>query len=429
MGVYMGELPAGLDVLCVLNEGFWLFYLADSVYEKRREEHGKAVFAILVLGYVLLSGVFRRGVSDVPYLIPALILCTVSVALYWKCNAVNAFAVSGGYLFAYALFGEMEELLFYWVRQGRLLRGTEGIARGRMICGAAGAVVWLVLNAAFAWWRSRHKRPRAWHRDAVMALGVCTASFFAVVFTFNLLQALSDGGNLGWYLFLMLLVGLILWGYYYEKRRQMQDRLRILDMQNGMLERNYKRVSAFYAENAKLYHDMNHHLDAVGRMLEKGQEGEALAYIESLREPLRASKIPAYTGIDIIDTLLYEAGQQAAGRGILMELKLQPLPQDIAVEKKDLCALFGNLLDNAVEAAQRKITLSVKRVHGMIIIEMENDYEKKPKVEAGRFVSSKGEDSRHGWGTQIVRQIVKKYDGSIAYQAGERFRVEVMLNG
>lgn len=122
-------------------------------------------------------------------------------------------------------------------------------------------------------------------------------------------------------------------------------------------------------------------------------------------------------------------GRRAERKGIVLELKIQPLPGDTAIEKKDLCALFANLLDNAVEAARGRIMLSVRKVHGMLVIVAENDYTGEPVMEENRFVTSKEDRERHGWGTRIVEEIVKKYDGSIGYEVGELFRVELMLNG
>ena len=48
---------------------------------------------------------------------------------------------------------------------------------------------------------------------------------------------------------------------------------------------------------------------------------EALAYIESVQEPLQCKMIPVHTGVDIVDTVIYEAKEKAEQRNILYRLK------------------------------------------------------------------------------------------------------------
>ena len=62
--------------------------------------------------------------------------------------------------------------------------------------------------------------------------------------------------------------------YQYEKE--------LLVKYTALLEKNYEKLSTFYNENAKLYHDMNHHLNALYNLLEGGKQLEAKEYIEEI---------------------------------------------------------------------------------------------------------------------------------------------------
>jgi sensor histidine kinase regulating citrate/malate metabolism len=105
------------------------------------------------------------------------------------------------------------------------------------------------------------------------------------------------------------------------------------------------------------------------------------------------------------------------------------LPYNIGIESPDLCSLLANLLTNALEAAQQEMFLELKKVRETLFITVKNDYETQPVIINGKFITNKKEKSLHGWGTQIVEQIVEKYEGSVEYTVSERyFAAYVMLN-
>ena len=101
------------------------------------------------------------------------------------------------------------------------------------------------------------------------------------------------------------------------------------------------------------------------------------------------------------------------------------------IQKKDLCALFANLTENALEAAKSRICFTTRTVPGMLLLEIENDYREKPELSEGHLQKKKADSTRHGWGLRIVEQIVKKYEGQINYEIAEEtggFQVRVWLN-
>lgn len=211
----------------------------------------------------------------------------------------------------------------------------------------------------------------------------------------------------------------------------MQEKMEYLDLQNGILEQGYRKAHDFYAENAKLYHDMHHHLRAVEQMVAKGEDAEALAYITEVQEPVRTAAVPVRTGAELVDTVLYEAEEQAKAKGIAFRINAFTFSGIEGIQRKDLCALFANLTENALEAAKSRIRLTTRTVPGMLLLEIENDYREKPELSEGHFQSKKVDCAKHGWGLRIVEQIVKKYEGQINYEIVEEtgdFRIRVWLN-
>lgn len=96
--------------------------------------------------------------------------------------------------------------------------------------------------------------------------------------------------------------------------------------------------------------------------------------------------------------------------------------------------IWGNLLDNAIEAAgkceaeERKIHLFIKNVNEMFMLRIRNTCLEKPKKEGHWFVTTKEESIYHGWGMANVKQIVESAGGEIDYTCEENwFEVSILI--
>lgn len=121
--------------------------------------------------------------------------------------------------------------------------------------------------------------------------------------------------------------------------------------------------------------------------------------------------------------------KEAEGKGVCLDINAGMVSQDIGIEKKDMCSLFANLLENAMEAAKEEIMVTIKHVHRMLLIEVKNDYQIKPLIKDGRLMTRKENALRHGLGTQNIERIVRKYDGTIEYKIQDHeFYAGIMMN-
>ena len=93
------------------------------------------------------------------------------------------------------------------------------------------------------------------------------------------------------------------------------------------------------------------------------------------------------------------------------------------MSEADVYSLFGNMLDNAIEASRlladdkRSIGLSVKRIKGFIAITIYNGYEGKLDFENGLPVTTKKDKAYHGYGLKSIRNLVEKYNGVLRITA------------
>lgn len=206
----------------------------------------------------------------------------------------------------------------------------------------------------------------------------------------------------------------------YRMRRQYDTERELAQMkaeQAELFEREYTALNRTYEAHAKLFHDFRNHMGMLQRLLAREDYGGAARYLEELNGPLRELEGRVWTGDSTVDYLIGQKLAQAAEEGITMKIQVE-YPRHAGIRSADLCAVLGNLLDNALEAAgavkepeERWMSLTIRRIHQMVVIKVENRYLTAPVMENGRFLSAKKEKGLHGWGLASARTAAEKYDG------------------
>jgi len=427
----MNILATILDIVCTFNEAFWLFYIVNIVFEFRmveKEQYRNQIIGGCIVIFMLIVFISNRIVLTSPYTVLFLLAFTIPmVCMVWKSDAVGAIAVVGSYYLALAAEGVTGITLIGGLAGEKLVLQialSQGIPRILYLC--FNGMLWLIICVVASQKIKKIKIDSGSLRYIIVLLlvGIMGSSFFVS----QTLKSFNVQLSLKWYIFICLLSTLFLIVYFVLKKKALLVRLQKLNEQNNILERNYEQINTFYMTNAKLYHDMNHHLNTVYFMLEQGNEKQAKEYIESLQKPLQEGYILVETGIDVVDAIFYEMKCKAEKKNIILHTEGYILPQDMEIEKKDLCALFANLLENAIEAAEKEIFISVKAIRQMLLVQVKNDFKTKPVIKKHGLQTTKSDTLHHGWGTRIIEQIVDKYEGSIKYCVTDKyFETDIML--
>ena len=109
-------------------------------------------------------------------------------------------------------------------------------------------------------------------------------------------------------------------------------------------------------------------------------------------------------------------------RGIAFYAKVD-IPGELPFEKPDLCALFANALDNAIEACaaldagSRQIELSARAAKGILAVEVRNPFG--GQLSGGLPKTTKQDAANHGYGLRSIQEIAKKYGGSMEIRQEE----------
>ena len=189
--------------------------------------------------------------------------------------------------------------------------------------------------------------------------------------------------------------------------------------QAELLERDYTNLNNAYAINAKRFHDFHNHIGVLRQLLSHSKTQEAIQYLDELQMPVKEMTDTIWTGDETVDYLINSKAVTAERDGIKYQVQVE-FPRHTNLRSADLCAILGNLLDNALEAAkqipvpeQRLIQLTIRRINQMLIIKVENSFITPPVKQDGALKTSKDDNGLHGWGLKSAQTAAEKYDGVV----------------
>ena len=177
-------------------------------------------------------------------------------------------------------------------------------------------------------------------------------------------------------------------------------------------------------------HDIKHQI----RTLSAGGRVADQAALDDLAHEVAIYDSSIKTGNEALDTILTEKGLTCERLHITLSCIVDGGSLDF-MAPSDLYALFGNALDNAIEAVSalgddehRSISLVVKRRGSMVTVHTENYFAGQLSFADGLPRTTKADAANHGFGTRSMRLIAEKYDGSLTTAAENGiFRLDAVI--
>ncbi len=153
----------------------------------------------------------------------------------------------------------------------------------------------------------------------------------------------------------------------------------------------------------------------------------ALAISEQCRQYIGGT----LTGQPIVDALLAYKRKECDDRGIQLEVEATSFPSE-GFSGEEFVGILGNLLDNAIEAAETTpkpwVRLKSFAAPGQWVLEVTNAKQVEAMPLEKNMKTTKEDKEHHGLGTKIVKRIVKKHKGAVDYQDyGESFAVRTVI--
>ncbi|NEG72817.1 GHKL domain-containing protein [Bifidobacterium ramosum] len=174
-------------------------------------------------------------------------------------------------------------------------------------------------------------------------------------------------------------------------------------------------------------HDLKKQIATLGPRISPEQASELSDLVDLYDASVR-------TGNESLDVLLAQKSMQCEQRGIRFDRMIDGRLLSF-MTPVDIYSLFGNAIDNALEAvdrldddADRYVAVRVREEKGMVMIRVENPYAGELSFDDGLPRTTKDDARYHGFGTRSIRMIAERYDGTMSIVArGGVFRLTVIL--
>lgn len=205
----------------------------------------------------------------------------------------------------------------------------------------------------------------------------------------------------------------------------------LFDFQDEILRKQRDEVENVYNTMRGWRHDYHNHMQTLKAYLSLNQLEEIHSYLDHLEEDLDSIDIAIRTGNTSVNAILSSKISIAQKNGINVNCKAK-VPSSLIVSDVHLCAIIGNLLDNAIEACQKlpaekrfiRVYIGLFKEQLYICVTNSTDEVRRKKI-SQLITSKKGE---HGLGLKRVDKITASYSGYINRKNEPGvFATEIML--
>ena len=178
------------------------------------------------------------------------------------------------------------------------------------------------------------------------------------------------------------------------------------------IQRNYYKDRIRDEERVRsIYHDMKNHLLLLQAQAGNGQEVQKS--IQELQSQVQEYENYHHTGNEFLDIIIRDKAKTAQEKQIDFNAAIS-FEDGAFVELLDISTIFGNALDNAIEASERLpedhrlITVRANRVRDMLVIIVENNAISEQTISGE---TTKEDTFSHGFGLANIRKAVERYGG------------------
>lgn len=219
-----------------------------------------------------------------------------------------------------------------------------------------------------------------------------------------------------------------------EQQAALRQRLifesRLMETQIAEQKKHSQLMVEHMAELRRQRHDLRHQLTAI-RGLAGDANPQLNKYIDNLLDTIPAAP-QMYCENQAVNAIISHYAALCQEQGIDADFRLSVPTQTEQITDAELCVIFGNLLENALEACDRmgegrKFLHLGSRVHmGLLTIVMDNSFDGQVRQENGKFRSSKRDD--FGVGLTSIQAVARKRGGDARFDPdGSVFRSSVYV--
>lgn len=228
----------------------------------------------------------------------------------------------------------------------------------------------------------------------------------------------------------MDLAGVVMLYAYHIQRCELYTQQELKNvLQNQYIQ--YKQFRESIDVVNRKYHDLKHQI-AVLRAEQDPRR--RLDFLNGMEEEIRIYEAQNKTGNSVLDTILTSKSLYCSRHSIELTCVADGARLDF-MDAMDICSIFGNILDNAIECEltiddkeKRLIHLTVYTKNDFLLIQCGNYCEQILEFKHGIPVSTKRNRAYHGFGVKSVQYAAEKYGGTMTiYNRDSWFEINLVI--
>ena len=349
-------------------------------------------------------------------------MANIVYVLVWLINTVVAFG------FRNAMGTTVSMVLLLWAAEGILY---EGSILQKIMAGCFTVLLGLTIEFIMYYYLGDFSL-----FSEGRAMGTITGAMVNLLIAMGIRQVICRRRVMetqNYYFMILVLAGNIVWIYALESVSGENSPKTVLSLaimivvyqeQMHIMQQDQKKLDS-------LRHDMKNHMYLLQTYLNEGRYDKAQEYVNKMSEHLQTEHKYVNTGNLELDMILNHKLAKAEAMSCQIQSQIV-IPCQLPVDGYDWNVLFGNLLDNAIEAMEqikdRFLEIRIQYDRGILGIQVKNTFDGKVNKQGERLLTRKKQQALHGIGMQNISDVVDKYGGWKSINIDENiFEVQIVL--
>lgn len=402
-----------VEALTGIAESIMFYMLYGALYEKR-ENINNWIYCVFYSLFALVSDVSFWFLGGTLLNIIILYLSSVGLSFLYKCDIKTRIATP---LFVFTINILIEMIVWYLTNLTFNISAIEQANTPNIwILGAILSKTILLIVINFVRLRLKNRKLFEnriyWLLFIVVFLPTALIDYLlfrlTLTITEPIVSIIAIIGSLG------LIVSSFIVLFLYEKfaiQSEIVNREQQYEQQLKSQSKHLDEILVMQNQLKGFRHDIKNHWVALSGYFSNGDYEGGKKYIEQISGTFSEEET-IDTGNIALDAIISTKKALADEKGIRFDATVQ-IPEQIPVDAADICIIFGNSLDNAIEACEKiktddkYINLSVIYEENSILCKIVNSIEKKNKI---TLKTTKKDKINHGFGFENIKQSLSKYN-------------------
>ena len=275
-------------------------------------------------------------------------------------------------------------------------------------------------------------------RRFILPIGILSASAVLglIGYLYSITYTVSSLTQIGIVIFLILMGVIASFSlkdsiYLHNQQKELKFEKSLMDIQAKEQKNHSDLISQQEQMLSQQRHDLRHHLNVL-KALASDESQELQDYLDSLMDNIPTAS-RRFCENQAVNAIVSHYATVCRQKGIELTLDLTIPEGNPGIPDSSLCVIFGNLLENALEACDRLkeeprfIRLNTKLQYELLVITMDNSFNGIIRKDGSRFQSSKRDD--YGIGLSSIQSVARKHGGNATFRGdGKVFLSSIYFN-